>query len=155
MNGDIARWLRILGYDCLYLKGTRNLDKKIVNEAKRRGRIVLTADRGLFRKCVSEGVKAIYTLGESREDRLAYLIQRLGLDTSLERRPIRCSLCNDRLRRIGSKEISGTLPPKLVERYNEFWICLKCDKVYWQGSHWVGIKRIIELARFRAEEEKN
>lgn len=155
MNGDIARWLRILGYDCLYLKGTKNLDKKIVKEAKRRGRIVLTADRGLFRKCVSEGVKAFYTLGESREDRLAYLIQRLGLDTSLESRPIRCSLCNHRLRSIGNKEISGTLPPKLVERYNEFWICSKCGKVYWQGSHWVGIKRTIELAKFRAEEEKN
>ena len=30
---------------------------------------------------------------------------------------------------------------ELAKRYNEFWVCRKCNKIYWKGSHW---KKMIE-----------
>ncbi|MFQ6086093.1 MAG: Mut7-C RNAse domain-containing protein [Candidatus Bathyarchaeia archaeon] len=152
MNGDLARWLRIMGYDCLYLTGEGNMDVRIIDEAKRRKRIVLTSDRDLFRKCLGEGVEAVYTSGGSREDRLANLIERLRLDASLGRRPLRCSLCNARLKKVGREEVSSKLPRELIERHGEFWTCPRCGKIYWEGSHWEEITKTIERARLKAEE---
>ncbi|MEB3764758.1 MAG: Mut7-C RNAse domain-containing protein, partial [Desulfurococcales archaeon] len=40
MLGEVARWLRILGYDTLYSK--TYTDRQIVNIAEKTGRIILT-----------------------------------------------------------------------------------------------------------------
>ncbi|MFN4046405.1 MAG: Mut7-C RNAse domain-containing protein, partial [Acidilobaceae archaeon] len=33
-----------------------------------------------------------------------------------------------------------------------FYLCTKCGKAYWEGSHWRNIRRVIDEARRFAEE---
>jgi uncharacterized protein with PIN domain len=151
MNGDIARWLRILGYDCEYLLGEKDLDEKILEIAERDDRTVLTADKGLIYKCIKRDIKAILTRGERREEKIGYLRNRLGLDLSLKRPP-RCSICNALLKRVGREEVEGKAPAGITDRYRNFWICPPCGKAYWEGSHWKSILRI--LGKVEAEPSK-
>ncbi|RLG60933.1 hypothetical protein DRN86_01270 [Candidatus Geothermarchaeota archaeon] len=143
MNGNLAKWLRILGYDCLYPKGGDNLDEKILRTAEKEKRIVLTADRELFRTCVKRGIKAVYTPFVQIEEKLAYLIRKLNLSVDFSLAP-RCTICNHKLRYVHSDELKGKLDEGIIRRYKKFWVCDNCGKIYWEGSHWINIKRTIE-----------
>jgi len=151
MNGDLARWLRILGYDCKYFYREGG-DEDLIREAEIEGRVVLTGDRGLYRECLKRGVKAIYTEGATREERLADLAKKSLIDLSLGERVPRCSRCNTPLEEGGVEEVRGRVPRGVLERYKEFWICPSCGKVYWEGSHWRGIKETVKKARKRVLE---
>ena len=54
MLGNIARKLRIFGYDTLYLKDTS--DSSVLGIASREKRILLTRDKELFRRVIKEGI---------------------------------------------------------------------------------------------------
>jgi len=43
------------------------------------------------------------------------------------------------------------VPPESLRAFNRFYVCPSCGKVYWEGSHWRNIRRILEEARRRAE----
>jgi uncharacterized protein with PIN domain len=57
MLGNIARKLRIFGYDTLYLKDTS--DTSILGIAMREKRILLTRDKELFRRVIKEGIEGM------------------------------------------------------------------------------------------------
>ncbi len=143
MNGDIARWLRILGYDCEYLTGENEIDQKILEIAEREDRTVLTADKGLIKQCFKRDIKVILTRGDKREEKMVHLKSMLDLDLSL-RHPPRCTVCNALLEKVGMEEIEGKIPKGLTDRYKNFWICSNCGKAYWEGSHWKNILKIIK-----------
>ena len=145
MNGDLARWLRILGYDCLYfnLEGDK-ADLEIIKIAERENRVVLTTDRLLLEKCRKRGTKAIFTMGKDVSEKLAIIIKELNLPREL-RRPPRCSVCNNPLKEASPDEVKDKVPHKsLLSKYDRFWLCNACGKVYWEGTHW---KRIMETIR--------
>ena len=48
-----------------------------------------------------------------------------------------------------SDEIIDRIPRGTAQHYDDFWQCNECDKVYWLGSHWEDIKRIIERVEKR------
>ena len=66
MLGNIARKLRIFGYDTLYLKDTS--DTSVLGIASREKRILLTRDKELFRRVIKEGIDGVL-LEEYDEDR--------------------------------------------------------------------------------------
>lgn len=146
MNGDLARWMRILGYDCQYFGGSgRNLDEEILRIASEDGRVVLTADKELFRCCVKLGLKAVYTPPAEIEIKLSEVIRALKLKDRSETSP-RCTVCNGLLRRTSPPELKGRVNEEISRRYRTFWLCERCGKVYWEGSHWRGIRSTIRRA---------
>ena len=153
MNGDLARWLRILGYNCKYPSAPNCSDEEIIEEAEREDRIVLTGDKVLYRKCLKRGLKAVYTEGTSREERLANLAKKSSIDLSWGKRDPRCSICNALLDRGDKELLAEKIPRGALERYKEFWVCPSCGKIYWEGSHWKGIRETIEKARDKALEK--
>lgn len=143
MNGDLARWLRILGYDCIYFKGEVNMDQKIIKLACQDGRIVLTSDRALYRRCSKRNIEAIITCGIKREERIACIAKAINLDISLGCRTARCSICNGILQQTNDEPKEKKGDKKILDAHFPVWKCMECGNLYWEGSHWYGIRKII------------
>ena len=73
MLGKIARKLRIFGFDTVYESKIDDMD--ILNSSKYYGRIVLTSDRALFRRCKKKGLDAILMDKEDRSRKPCYYFQ--------------------------------------------------------------------------------
>lgn len=144
MLGSLARWLRMMGYDTLYARNWH--DSRILEEAMSTGRIVVTRDRGLYRRALRRGLQAVLVVEDVAKS-LAILSASYGIKLEVNPDQSRCPLCNAPLRRASREEVRGRVPPEVYERYNEFWICTGCGQVYWRGGHWRGIVKVLEEAR--------
>ncbi|ABM80987.1 Mut7-C RNAse domain-containing protein [Hyperthermus butylicus] len=144
MLGSLARWLRMIGYDTVYAKGWH--DSRILEEAATTGRIVVTRDRGLYRRALRRGLTAVL-VSEDLAYSLALLSLKFGVELSIDPNQSRCPLCNAPLRPASKEEVRGRVPPRVYEAYDEFWVCTGCSQVYWRGGHWRGIRETLEEAR--------
>ncbi len=150
MLGEVARWLRILGYDTLYSK--TYTDRQIVEIAGRSGRIILTRDKGLYIMAKKRGIRALYISSTNITDRLAEIVSALGITLIADPARSRCPECNSPLVEVRDKEkVKDRVPPKALELYDVFYICPRCGRVYWEGGHWKNIRRVIKEALELAE----
>ncbi|MEM1545256.1 MAG: Mut7-C RNAse domain-containing protein [Candidatus Methanomethylicia archaeon] len=132
MLGNLARWLRILGYDTMYCPLS---DDIILEKAYSEGRILLTKDKALFRSAVRKGVKSILIDGENIADILLNIALTLNIRVKPQKTS-RCPICNGYLNEVGSNNIRNLVPKNILSKNSIFWICRSCGKVYWHGSHW-------------------
>lgn len=137
--GGLAHMLRMLGLDTLY--DNHFHDDAIVAIAERDGRIVLTRDRELLkRRAVTHGC---YVHALKSEQQLREIVKRLDLARSA--RPFTlCLHCNAPLRAVDKASVLDRLPPKVRERYERFSTCDGCGRVYWEGSHWRNMRRVLD-----------
>ena len=137
--GKLARWLRLLGFDCRYRNDFG--DDQIVELALEEQRIILTRDRGLLKRSrVSHG----YLVGSGPlKEQLKEVIIRYHLQEDF--RPLtRCPLCNTPLHDVDKELIRHQLQPNTQRYYTKFRRCPSCDKLYWQGSHYEKIARQLQ-----------
>uniref|UniRef100_A0A7V3ZTX9 Mut7-C RNAse domain-containing protein n=1 Tax=candidate division WOR-3 bacterium TaxID=2052148 RepID=A0A7V3ZTX9_UNCW3 len=120
-----GKWLRLLGFDTEIIKGSIAFEKI-------RGRILITRNKKLKRKFKNN----ILFLPEMPFwDALNFIIQMLSLEESLN--PFtRCSLCNEEVVSISKEKVKGKVPHYVYETHDIFYTCPKCNKIYWQGSHY-------------------
>lgn len=137
--GGLARLLRMSGFDTLYDNNFADLD--IAAIAEREGRIVLTRDRELLkRRNVSHGcyVRALKPAQQLRE-----IFDRLDLASGI--RPLcLCLNCNVPLRAIDKALVAGRVPPRILGRYERFSTCDVCGGVFWEGSHWTRMCKLLD-----------
>ncbi len=136
--GTLARYLRMLGFDSLYKNNYS--DDEIINLSLNEKRTILTKDKGILkRKEITHGcyVRSIYPVVQLKE-----IAERFDLYKSFKEFS-RCMECNTLLKPVDKNKISGRLPPKVKEFQNEFYICESCNKIYWPGSHYKKMKKII------------
>jgi uncharacterized protein with PIN domain len=140
MLGSLSRWLRICGYDTLYKRDVQ--DDNLIEEADRTCRILLTKDKELVSRARKKGIPSYYVGGLTDEERLAFLTDNLNVVL----KPInsRCPICNNRLNKTDKILIKDKVPKRTYKHQDEFWLCENCSKVYWKGSHWTNISRILE-----------
>ncbi|MCL7387958.1 MAG: Mut7-C RNAse domain-containing protein [Thaumarchaeota archaeon] len=127
MLGNLVTWLRILGYDTEYWKGD---DKEMLEIAKKEGRIILTKDRGVARFAEKNGIPVLELMSSDVPEALATTAEAFGISLEFDRKRTRCPVCNTPLKSYGSR-----------------WLCDKCGKEYWIGSHWVDISKRLSEAR--------
>ncbi len=149
MLGSLARWLRLLGYDTIYAKNWP--DGRILKVAEKEDRILVTRDKGLYRRALRKGIRAVLVSSEVVES-LAILSYSIGIDLRIDHNKTRCPLCNNPLRSISKHLVRNRVPHIVYESYNEFWECRVCGQVYWVGGHWRGISESLEEARKLVEE---
>jgi uncharacterized protein with PIN domain len=129
--GKLARYLRLLGFDCLFFNDPG--DCELVSISVDQGRVLLTRDRDLLmHRVITHGcfVHAIEPKQQLRE-----VVQRLQLENTFN--PFtRCMVCNGRLRAVERSCIEDRLLLRVGEYYNEFWCCNDCARIYWKGSHY-------------------
>lgn len=135
MLGKLARWLRILGYDTLYMPDD---DVRIAQRARAEGRIVLTRDHGLAQR---RGLRTLLIDAQDLETQVAEVIAALGRPADAAPR---CMLCNGKLRRIPVEVARSFVPAYVAQTQTLFHRCAECGKIYWQGTHWQGIERQLE-----------
>ncbi|KSW12732.1 hypothetical protein CF15_05120 [Pyrodictium occultum] len=148
MLGNLARWLRMMGCDTLYARGWH--DSRILEEAEKSRRIIVTRDRGLYNRARRRGLEAVL-VGEDLARALALISLRYGVPLEVDPGRSRCPVCNSPLRLASREEVRGRVPPRVYESYTEFWVCTGCGQVYWRGGHWRGIERTLGEARRWAE----
>ena len=143
MLGDIARKLRILGYDTAYIKDTS--DSCVLQAALKEKRILLTRDKELFKRVVKGDVQGILLEKQDETENIAYALTKNKIyRVSFDARTARCSLCNGILEPRSSTKVKRRLPRNVVTTHNKFFQCSNCGKAYWEGSH---ISRLHMLAQ--------
>jgi len=145
MLGSLARWLRILGYDTIYFKNIS--DKEILEYAAKEGRVVLTRDYGLYRRARKNNLKAIYFETSKIDEMLTILAKRYGISLLIDPNRTRCPICNSDLKKVSQKEVKGKVPDIVLREHSDFWVCGKCGKIYWKGTHWITMEKTLSKVR--------
>lgn len=137
--GRLARYLRLLGFDCLYRNDCD--DDAVAKIASEQQRTVLTRDRTLLqRRIITHGyfVRADMPKIQTKE-----VLKRFDLYRLIK--PLtRCAHCNGKLVETDKQKIEHRLEPLTKKHYDRFLICSECNQIYWQGSHCARLKRLIE-----------
>lgn len=137
--GRLAKYMRLLGFDTLY---ENNFSKEeLIDKSINERRTIITKDRNLLKR--NEISHAYWVRNIFPEDQLKELIERFDLKDQVKEFS-RCLECNNILQKIDKEKIEKRLPPKVKEWHNEFYYCSNCDKIFWKGSHYEKMKRIIE-----------
>jgi len=137
--GRLARYLRMLGFDTIWRRDWS--DSQIIDQALEGGRIILTRDVGILKqKRVTHG----YWLRSVRpHQQLAEVVH--ALDLQGQARPFtRCMECNGPIRPIAREDLVGRIDPDIRRRFETFRECAACGRVYWQGSHWQRMQRVVQ-----------
>ncbi len=145
MLGRITRWLRLLGCDVTYSNDAS--DDRLLAIAAKECRVLLTRDVELFRRAGSRGVGAFFVEDTTTPEQLAALAQRYQIRLDVDLALSRCPTCGASLRQVEKSEVIDTVPAGTLAHYTAFWICRGCSQVYWQGSHWAGIRDVMEKAK--------
>ena len=137
--GQLARYLRLLGFDVLYRNSFT--DREVARIASRERRIVLTRDRALLQhKIITRGyfVRAVKPREQVRE-----ILSRLDLYGAL--RPFtRCLRCNGELEDVDKNAVLHQLEPKTKKYYHCFRRCKACGQAYWKGSHFNRMEKLCD-----------
>jgi len=137
--GRLARYLRLLGFDCLYRNDYS--DAQVAAVAADSNRIVLTRDRTLLqRRIITRGyfVRAVLPRQQTREVLARFDLYRLVAPFS------RCVRCNGSLQAVDKSAVQDRLQPKTRRYYDSFRMCSACGQVYWQGSHHERAQQLVE-----------
>ncbi len=148
MLGKLTRWLRMLGQDVEYSPNTD--DKTLLGKAKQEGATLLTRDVELYKTATSKGIDALFVNGKLPTEQLSEIARRFDIDLKIDMSTSRCPKCNTQVKPIAKELVAAELQRKTIENYDGFWKCPKCGQVYWQGAHWVKIRRTLENARAKA-----
>ena len=144
MLGNIAKKLRLLGFDSLYSSSIE--DDELLRAAKNENRIILTKDEQLAKKAKKHEITAIFISKENEIDQFLQINEKIKLGKCVVNgNTSRCPVCNNGLSQIEKKDVLNKVPLGVFEKMNDFWICEKCEKIYWEGTH------IKNLQKFTAE----
>lgn len=142
--GRLAGWLRMLGYDTLFINPIE--DGRLVEISRQDGRIVLTRDTGILqRRVVRSGeVAAFHVQGDDWRRQLAQVVDAFDL----RRTPVfdRCVACNTPLEE-ATREAARDHVPAYVHRTQEAFLgCPGCGRYYWPGTHLGRMRHELERA---------
>lgn len=139
MLGRLARWLRLLGFDCAFQHDIA--DEVLVRYAVQEGRIVLSRDRALPEEWRIAGIHLV--AAEKVRDQLSEVVRAFDLAPEI-RLLSRCSQCNAPLAPAALADVAPQLPPRVLERHDTFSSCPECGRVYWEGTHTDRIRRVVD-----------
>ncbi len=140
MLGHIAMWLRLLGYDTYYEIDAD--DTHLLTLAANDHRILITRDIELCNRAKSKSIPCILLENNSHEEQLAYVIAAYNLRRIPDPNFSRCVHCNGKLIKVDKEHVKNRVPEKVYNYHEVFWVCLKCNQVYYVGKHW---KNILEF----------
>lgn len=141
MLGTLAKWLRILGFDT-YFANSEISDEELIDIAKKENRIIISRDKELIQKCKKQKIEVIEIKELNLDKQLNQALNSLEIDKKMIL--TRCTLCNSIIQKISKDKVEGKVPEKVFEHNDKFWVCLRCKKYYWMGSHYDKIFRKIE-----------
>jgi uncharacterized protein with PIN domain len=136
--GRLAAYLRMLGFDTLYRSDYQ--DDELAHLSSSENRILLTRDRGLLKR--NEITRGYFVRATHPVRQLAEVYCEFDLSPAIA--PFRrCMHRNALLRSVEKKSIEHRLLPETAKYFEEFYACPDCNRIYWKGSHYRRLKRLI------------
>lgn len=136
--GGLSRLLRMAGFDTLYDNHYHDSDIQAI--ALREDRVVLTRDRELLkRRAIGHGcyVHALEPAEQLREVAQRFDLARAARPFSL------CLHCNAPLRPVDKAAVRNRVPEMAWSRHDRFTTCDVCQRVFWAGTHWQRMQRLL------------
>ena len=144
MLGNLARKLRILGYDSKYESSIE--DSELIKFAENQRRVIVTKDENLCKSAEKiDGITTVLIRGNDEIEQIIQIAKKIGLSNFvLDTNSSRCVNCNGKIEAIEKIRIMEKVPPRIYERQEKFWSCKGCKKIYWEGTHLVKIQEFVE-----------
>jgi uncharacterized protein with PIN domain/sulfur carrier protein ThiS len=139
--GRLAAYLRLLGFDTAYRNDVA--DEDLAERSANEDRVLLTRDLGVLKRGI---VRRGYFLRATNPARqLVEVVRRY--DLAPQARPFsRCLPCNAPLAPAPKTHVAPFVPPRSRDHFEAFSRCPACGRVYWQGSHYARMRRLVEAA---------
>ncbi len=136
--GVLAKRIRLFGIDCKYRNDYE--DSTIAEISYTEDRTVLTRDvKLLMRNKVRKGY---WLRSKVTGEQLTEVFRKFDLTDKIEPFSL-CMDCGGKLENVTKNEILTQIPPGTAERFDKFLRCGLCKKVYWEGSHYPKLLKII------------
>ncbi len=136
--GKLAAYLRMLGLDTLYQNDFQ--DEILARLSNHEQRILLTRDQDLLKRRII--IYGYWVRAKAPRSQLVEVVERFDLLNVIN--PFsRCIRCNGLLAPVSKEAIIDRLEPKTRLYYNRFSRCTDCEQIFWQGSHWEHMQRLI------------
>jgi uncharacterized protein with PIN domain len=136
--GKLARLMRLLGFDTFYRNDYDDLGIARISALQHRA--VLTRDRKLLHvRIITHGCCLRSMNAEAQLEEVIRRFDLKGLISPFSR----CLICNGTTQSVDKESIAHLLEPKTRIYYNSFFQCVACGKIYWQGSHFGRLSRIV------------
>ncbi|MHA3775136.1 Mut7-C RNAse domain-containing protein [Verrucomicrobiota bacterium sgz303538] len=144
MVQSLAKWLRLLGYDCL--AGDEWFGRKLVEQAVNEDRWILSRNTNFghyLPQVLRDQMHLFPVSSQSLPEQMRDVVRHFDLAPEAFLFT-RCVECNSPLSEISPAEFQEQLPPDVRAHQARFWRCAQCGRVYWHGSH---VARSIERLR--------
>ena len=138
--GKLAKWLRILGYDTVYWRADD--PEGILRRAREEQRTLVTKDTKLFK--AKGSLEALLIREDNPFRQLQEVVRHFRLLVNKGMLFTRCLACNAPLEAIDPEEAKGGVPDHIYHTHQEFSRCSVCRKVYWAGTHYGQMARVVE-----------
>lgn len=136
--GRLAKYLRLCGFDTLF--STLFSDPEIIDIGIAEKRVILTRDKGILKN--GRVTHGYWIRSQDHEEQLKEVFLRFDLKDQV-RMFTRCIKCNTILEEVPKEEIKDRLLTNTSLYFSNFKRCPGCDRIYWDGSHYDNMKRII------------
>ena len=144
MLGKLAKKLRLLGYDSFYSSNIE--DDNLLQIAKNENRIIISKDEQLIKKAKKFQIENVQITKNQEIEQLIQINEKIDLGKCIiQSNNTRCPVCNGDLIPTEKNNILEHVPIGVLKNMNNFWMCNKCKKIYWEGTH------IKNLQKFNAE----
>jgi len=134
-----VKWLRLLGFDAEYFP--ENNPGSLIIQALRDERIILSRNSHLPK---SRGLKIVLLEAEKIKEQVAEVIKKLEIIPDKSMMFTRCLLCNVGLVAVEKEKIKDKVPEYVFKTQKDFITCPKCNRIYWQGTHWGNVEKTLE-----------
>ena len=133
----------MMGYDTTLFTGED--DSRMVVNALRRGRVILTRDTQIMKRGVvtSGRIKALLIESDEPGHQIRQVVESLNLDCQFRPFTI-CLECNQPLTETSKEQVKDLVPPYVFQTQDDFMECPACHRIYWQGTHWQAMTRKLE-----------
>lgn len=136
--GRLARILRMLGFDTVYSNSFPATEMLRIAAAE--NRIVLSRNAALAKN--KAAVAAFHIRSEDVREQIRSVINSFALEPF---HPFsRCMVCNGLLQAVKKESINMQLEENTTEYFNDFWQCQNCKKIFWKGSHYEHMLRLLK-----------
>lgn len=136
--GRLAKWLRILGFDVEYFK--EDNASSLIIQALRESRIILTRNHRMPK---TSAIKIILIEAERIKEQITEVLKALKIGPDSNLMFSRCIICNLGLQHIDKEKIKDKVPEYVFNTQDNFITCPKCQRIYWQGTHWGNVTKTL------------
>jgi len=141
--GKLARWLRMIGYDTLFINDID--DDRLVAIGLKEKRVVLTRDTQIMlrRVVISGKLEALLIKDDEAKTQLRQVVETMKLNR--RKQFTRCLECNETLLPRSREDVRDLVPPYVFQTQSQYVQCPACNRVYWRGTHWQRMNYELEM----------